>query len=259
MDRMRYFALLMRMIVKDATHNRSAFWLFAVMMFLNNIVYFTLWAIYFHNFSSLRGWTLQDFAVLQGLCCSGFGLVFFVCGGAWNIARRIAAGDLDAYLGRPRAPLPALLMSESRTSALGDVASGPVFWLFFAGYDWSAMPLLLLLSAAAGILFLAVMILIQSVAFIVKDLGHATDGFFEMFMTVAIYPQKVYGFGVKILLFTLIPAAYIGFLPVEIMRDFSWIMVVAVLGAAGFYLWLAVAVFNRGLRLYSSGNGLRQG
>jgi len=160
------------------------------MMFANNVVYFTMWAIYFYNFASLKGWNLADFATLEGICCFGFGLAFFFCGGSWNIARLIISGELDSYLGRPRSPLLPILMSECRPSTVGDVASAFVLWMVFGKHDLADLPLLLLLSVSASALFLAAMIMLQSLAFLIAG----------------------------------------------------------VIAAAAFYLWLAIFIFNRGLR-----------
>ena len=58
----------------------------------------------------------------------------------------------------------------------------------------------------------------------------------------------------RLVLFTVFPAAYIGLLPVEAVRDHSLIQALGVLAAAVAYGALAVWVFERGLRRYASGN-----
>jgi ABC-2 type transport system permease protein len=182
----------------------------------------------------------------------------FLFGGSWNIARIIVSGELDSYLGRPRSPLLPLLMRECRVSAGGDVLSAFVLWMVLGKHGMADLPLLLLISLAAGVIYVAVMIAVQPLAFWINGISAAADNLFEVFLTLSIYPQNVYGNGLKILLFTAIPAAYIGFLPVEIMRQFSWPMLLAILVAAVFYAWLAGAIFNRGLGSYTSGNILQR-
>jgi ABC-2 type transport system permease protein len=257
-DKLRYVFALTKILIADSSHNRAAFWMFIVMMFANNVVYFTMWAIYFYNFSSLNGWTLADFATMQGVVCFGFGITFFLFGGSWNIARMVVSGEMDSYLGRPRSPLLPVLMRECRVAAGGDVASAFVLWMALGKHGFSDLPLLLLISLGAAAIFLAVMIAVQSLAFWITGISTAADNLFEVFLTLSLYPQNVYGSVVRVLLFTAIPAAYIGFLPVEIMRRFSWPMLGAIMGAAVFYLWLAVFIFNRGLRSYTSGNAMQR-
>ncbi|HET6522206.1 MAG TPA: ABC-2 family transporter protein, partial [Geminicoccaceae bacterium] len=79
---------------------------------------------------------------------------------------------------------------------------------------------------------------------------------FQMFLMVAFYPQHPFGFTVRVVLFTLFPTAFVTLLPVEAVRVASAPMALAVLAAAAFYAALAVAVFDRGLRRYASGNRL---
>src|SRR5262249_32720516 len=127
----------------------------ALLMFGNNVIFFAIWTIYFANFSSLRGWTLADMAMLMGMCEWAFGLTVVLAGGVRHMAQTIVDGGLDLHRGRPRHPLPSLLMSRSLPSGLGDLASAPVFWLVFAGRPVADLPLLVLVATAAGVVLTA--------------------------------------------------------------------------------------------------------
>jgi ABC-2 type transport system permease protein len=55
-------------------------------------------------------------------------------------------------------------------------------------------------------------------------------------------------------MFTVIPAGVIGYLPVELIREFSWgNFVLLILSSFGFVA-LALTTFYAGLRKYESGN-----
>jgi ABC-2 type transport system permease protein len=56
----------------------------------------------------------------------------------------------------------------------------------------------------------------------------------------------------KLLLFTALPAGFIGFLPVELLHSFSWGTLLAMAGAAAAYCALAALVFRLGLKRYQS-------
>jgi ABC-type uncharacterized transport system permease subunit len=56
------------------------------------------------------------------------------------------------------------------------------------------------------------------------------------------------------ILFTVFPTAFMSLLPALAVRNQSWLQALAVLGGAVAYSAIAVAVFNRGLRHYASGN-----
>ena len=60
---------------------------------------------------------------------------------------------------------------------------------------------------------------------------------------------------VRIVLFTVFPAAFAAFVPAEVVRHPSGGGVLLMLAAALVYSALAVAIFDRGLRRYRSGNG----
>jgi ABC-2 type transport system permease protein len=75
-----------------------------------------------------------------------------------------------------------------------------------------------------------------------------------MVLMVAFYPQHPYGLTVRLILFTVFPTAFMSLVPVQAVRDGSWLEAIAVVVAAVVYSVIAAAIFNRGLRRYSSGN-----
>jgi ABC-type uncharacterized transport system permease subunit len=84
-----------------------------VMMLGNNLILFMIWMIYFGKFSSIRGWGLEDMSLVLGVVAWGCGLAFIMTGGIRDLARTIIDGGLDVHLGRPRHPLPGLLISRA--------------------------------------------------------------------------------------------------------------------------------------------------
>ena len=91
-DTLGYVAALLR-INLAAGFARPIFTLAsAAMMLGNNVILFLVWVIYFANFSSLRGWGLQDLALLIGVVAWAFGLTVFLAGGIRDLAATIADG-----------------------------------------------------------------------------------------------------------------------------------------------------------------------
>ena len=226
----------------------------AVMMFGNNLIFFLVWVIYFANFSNLRGWVLDDLALLIGVVAWAFGLTVFLTGGVRDLAQIIVDGGLDIYLGRPRHPLPSLLMSRSLPSGAGDMASALVFWLWLGHSGVGDLPALLAASTAAAVVLCATLTITQCIVFWFPRALSLCEHLFNMLLMVAYYPQHPYGFLVRLALFTVFPTAFISLVPVEAVRDHSALKALAVLGAAFVYAGLAVLVFERGLRRYGSGN-----
>ena len=253
-DTLGYVAALLR-INLAAGFARPIFTLAsAAMMLGNNVILFLVWVIYFANFSSLRGWGLQDLALLIGVVAWAFGLTVFLAGGIRDLAATIADGGLDIHLGRPRHPLPGLLMSRSIPSGLGDMVSAFLFWFWLGGAPLGDLPLLLAVATAAGGVLAATLTIFQCLPFWLPGAAALAEDLFNGLMLVILYPQHPYGFLVRAVLFAAFPTAFIALLPVEAIRHHSLVEALAVLAAALAYGALAVWVFERGLRRYTSGN-----
>jgi ABC-2 type transport system permease protein len=250
------FAAQSAATIRAALNKRTEFALLAGMMCLNNIVYFLVWLLFFRRFSAVGGWTVVDMATLHGLMSMGFGLAFAFGGGSWVIGDRIRSGALDAFLTRPRRVLGPLLVSQCRVSSFGDIASAFVIWGYFGNKTLADLPLLILLATSCAVILISVMVLLQSVAFWGKG-GHTLpDQLFEAFLMLSLNPQQGLPKAIRIALVTIIPAGFVAFVPVELVRHFSVPMLLLTLGAATFYAGLAIWVFQRGLGRYISGNGM---
>jgi ABC-2 type transport system permease protein len=225
-----------------------------VLMLANNLLFFITFVIYFSNFSSLRGWVREDLALLVGCTCWAFGLAVFLTGGIRDLANMIASGGLDAYLGRPRHPLPALLLSQSIPAGLGDMVSGVLFWTVFGHRHLAELPLLLLVGTLGAIVVSASATLFQCLAFWLSGAAVLAEELFEMFMMVAYYPENPFSFAVRLLLLTVFPAGFVAMMPAEAVRDADPRKLAACAAAALVYAGLAWLVFERGLRRYTSGS-----
>jgi ABC-2 type transport system permease protein len=226
----------------------------AAMMLGNNLIIFSIWLIYFEKFSNLRGWVLTDMGLLIGIVAWSFGLTVFLTGGVRDIAQTILDGRLDVYLGRPRHPLPALLLSRSLPSGLGDLASAFIFWILIAKCSAGQILVLIAISTAAAVIVCASLAITQCIVFWLPRAQSLCEDLFNMFMMIAFYPQHPFGLTVRILLLTVFPTGLIALVPVEAIREASAMKALAVFGGAVIYSLLARVVFDRGVRNYASGN-----
>jgi ABC-2 type transport system permease protein len=76
-------------------------------------------------------------------------------------------------------------------------------------------------------------------------------------ITFGIYPITLFDNYAKLILFTVIPAAFIGAVPAEFIRAFSWQTLAELLAGAVVFLFIAVSVFRLGLRRYESGSAIQ--
>ena len=247
-------ALLRQSLVAAAT-DRGMFAMLAGTMFLNDLLFFLLWVVFFSGVRDVRGWTLADVAAFQGMVVIGFGLAAFFARGAWHIGRRVVSGELDVFLARPRHALPQLMTVECDGAALGDVVYGLVLLATFTHLDFAALCLALAISTLVAVLFLALGIFLQSLAFFLRGGSALGDQLFEMMLCLGTIPQHTNGMVVKMLMFTVLPAGFMAIMPVEIVRRHSLMLLAGMAGAVGIYMWIAVAMFGRGLRRYTSATG----
>jgi ABC-2 type transport system permease protein len=76
-------------------------------------------------------------------------------------------------------------------------------------------------------------------------------------LTFGIYPITLFDNYAKLILFTLIPAAFIGAVPAEFIRAFTWQTLAELLAGAIIFLFLAVTIFRLGLKRYESGSAIQ--
>ncbi len=70
----------------------------------------------------------------------------------------------------------------------------------------------------------------------------------------ALYPTNIYSGLLQLVMFTVIPAGLIGYLPVELLHKFSWPKMAILFSSTLGFLMLALLVFHLGLKRYESGN-----
>jgi ABC-2 type transport system permease protein len=226
----------------------------AAFMAANNMIWFVLWWLFFGVAGRIRGWTIADVAELYGIVAVAFGIYATFFGGARHLARLIVEGELDVYLGRPRSPLLGMLFSRCDPTGVGDILSGAAL----VAWVQAAAPQSLLLALALAVLgasvIVATYVIINCLAFWSRGRSSFFDQLFECFLTLASMPQLGLPAAAKILVYTVLPAAFVGFVPVEILRSFTLAKLAAALAAAVVFPALAVGVFRLGIARYVSGN-----
>ena len=232
---------------------RTAFWLQAGLMALNNLMFFCFWWVLFNRFESIRGWAVGDVALLFGVAATGYGLCSVLTGGVHDLSRQIDDGELDVLLTQPKSVMLQALASRTRPDGFGDIVSGLVLVAISGAIDLRTIWLVPLAVLAAGVALTASWTLMHSLAFwfgknqTIRMLG-------DMTLTFSVYPPMLFGPTMKIVLFTIIPAGFVSYLPVALLREPSITTFAAALGGAALYATLAVWIFGRGLRRYASGN-----
>jgi ABC-2 type transport system permease protein len=249
-----YLGALLSTNVKASLALRGAFWLQAALMLLNDLLFFCVWWIFFERVSSVRGWTLVDMYALYGFVAFAFGFYAILASGTRDLAQRVMDGELDALLPQPRAVLPRLALSRSSASGWGDIVFGLVLLGLGSQLDPLRWPVLLLLALCSGLVLAMSCVLANSLVFWLGELDGLPRQLFEFTIVFSTYPSALFTGGLRVVLFTLIPAGLVGYLPAEYLRRPSLAGLGLALGATLAYSLFVVWIFGRGLKRYESGN-----
>jgi ABC-2 type transport system permease protein len=250
----RFAVALAGMNLRHSLALRAAFWIQAAFMVGNNLIFFSIWWIFFRRFEEIGGWRLDDVAALFGVVAAGFGTCAVLAGGVRDLARAIIDGELDSLLLQPKPVLLQAAASRSIASGWGDIATGVGMLWLVGGFVPQRLPWTVLAVLASASVFTATAILLHSTAFWLGRVEHVARQVWEFAVTFSLYPRPLFSGGVAFLLYTLIPAGFIGFLPVALVRSPTPARAAVVATSAAAWLGLAALVFRNGLRRYASGN-----
>jgi len=250
----RFARALLRTNLRSALALRGSFWLQATFMILNNVTFFVFWWILFARVPTLRGVRLPDMEVLFGVTAASIGLVHTLAGGVRHLSRFIDEGELDTLLAQPQPVLLYALGMRSQPSGLGDLASGIGFLALSGQVTLSNLPLAALAVLTAALVFLGCGVAFFSLAFWLPRTEMLSRQLWELTVTFSLYPEPLFGGVLKLLLFTLLPAGFMGFLPLRVIRAATLGDVVLLALGAASYLAFGAWFFGRGLKRYASGS-----
>ncbi len=256
MKSLSFFATYVRSNFQIALEYRVSFWAQVFAMAINDAMWIAFWGIFFARFPVVRDYNFADVITVWSLTALAVGLGTGLFGGAWNYAGQVAQGRLDFFLTLPKPVLFHLAISRMSVSAWGDVLFGLVTYLVLGRPSPGTFALFVLLSLVSASIFVAYGILANALAFWLGNSQAFSGQLTNALITFSLYPNALFSGAVKVLLFTLIPAGFIAYIPVELLREWSWPLALALLAAAGGGLLLATTVFYAGLRRYESGNTL---
>jgi viologen exporter family transport system permease protein len=240
--------------LKAVAAQRGQLALQAVLMFINNLCFFVFWWVLFDNVETIRGWVVADIQLLYGFSATAFGLMVVAAGGVRHISRWVDEGELDPLLVQPKATWLYAVGSRSQPSGVGDIASGVMFLAVSGRIDLGNVVLAVACVACGACVFLGSALAFYSLAFWLRRTETFSRQLLDFLILFSLYPESLFGGALRFVLFSVLPAGFIAYVPVHIIRDGALAeLALLVLAAAGF-LALGVGVFHRGLRRYASGS-----
>lgn len=233
---------------------RSSFLVQTLGMALNNSAFIFFWWLLFQYMGEVGGYGFREVMMIWALSSTAYGITFICFGNVRRICKIIVSGELDTYLLQPKDPLISLIASGTVVSAWGDLFYGIILFFILSGGNLVKMALFLFLSIIGSTFYVSILVTAHSLTFFLGDAQGIADLITEFTITIGIYPEGIYQGIVRILIYTVLPTAFISFVPVRILQSFSWQWLGLLLLAM--VVWGAIShwVFYRGLRHYESGN-----
>jgi ABC-2 type transport system permease protein len=163
-------------------------------------------------------------------------------------------GGLDAYLSMPRNVLLHACITVSDPTAWGDILFAVGAFLLLLHPDLLHFGLFLLLALQAALIFAAFLVMFGSLAFFLGNTEGLTQQMLGALTTFSTYPMNIFTGVVRLVLFTVIPAGFVSFVPLQLLQQFSWPLLGGMTGFTLLFVAAAVGIFSVGLRRYESGN-----
>lgn len=251
---LRLIADCFRINLSSAMEYRAGFITQTIGMILNDAFFLFFWWMVFRQAGSIGGYGYRDVMSIWALSASTFGLLHIVFGNVRRMNHLAQSGELDIYLLQPRDPFVHAHCARMSLSAWGDFVYAIVLFGVLSGFAPLKWLLFLLFTVAGALLLGAVLALADSLVFWLGDSSGITRLITEFMLTFSLYPDSIFRPGVKWLIYTILPTAFVVFIPYRLMQAFSLPMCLGVLAVDAFAVWLARTVFKAGLKRYASGS-----
>ena len=240
--------------IQGALEYRLSFFSQMAAMLINDLAWLIFWLAYFSSFPLVAGWGRPEIITLWAIVAAGFGVADTFCGGTFRLAGMITRGELDFFLALPKPALLHMLISRMSVTAIGDVAFGMLVYGVLIRPSLTQVALFGLCTVTGAIIFISFGVLTQSLAFWLGNAEGLAQQFANALLNFSTYPTVIFRGIIKALLFTVIPAGFITYMPVQLLRSPSWTMLGQLLLFTVVAAVVATTVFHRGLRRYESGN-----
>ncbi len=246
--------LYFKLNLASAMEYRVSFLSQAIGMAINNSSFVFFWWVAFGQIgSSIGGYDFRDVMFIWALCSSSFGLTHIVFGNVNRLTQLIISSEMDTYMTQPKDPLIGMICSRTDFTAWGDFAYGFILFAVTA-QGWSALPVFLLGLITGTLICTAILITAHTLSFYFGDTSIAGSMALEFVVNFSIYPIGIYPAGVRALMYSLIPAAFITHVPLAIARSPDIRLLALLIACTALYCAFAWWFFHKGMKRYESGN-----
>ncbi|MCL2319056.1 MAG: ABC-2 family transporter protein [Treponema sp.] len=214
--------------------------------------------VLYRNIPDIAGWREGEIYLILGFMFASEGIDNLVVDGVWSLPSLVFRGEFDVMLSRPVSPLYQLLSYDISLQGIGVLAMGFLSTgIALISLNW-VTPLSILLCLffmlSGATLRLSYNLIGACNVFWFRAGAQANIPFLLYSIgEYAKYPVTIYPGWMRFILLFVIPAGFVGYVPVLIIRgEHVFLYTFVLLAVTCLYFLLARAVFYRGIRKYES-------
>ncbi len=249
-----FYFFLLKTSIKASMSKKEAFLIESGLMIANNLIFFSIWWFFFQEFRDIDGWKFDDMAALMAIGTGSYGLNQILFAGGKRISKIILQGDLDPFMVKPKNILFHILGSQSYAKGWGHLMTAIILMTFNGLLTLTTLPIFLISIFSGSLVFSSIMIIAHSLPFWFGSVESLSKKYCDSLFLFALYPTNIYSGLLQIVMFTVIPAGIITYIPVELVRSFSWSQLILLIASSTTLFSLAAYIFYSGLKRYESGN-----
>lgn len=251
-NQLRVWLLSIKYSIIRSMANKKSFLFSVILMFISNASFLVQWVVLL-SVSSDVDLGMKNILLVWGFCAASFGLSNIIFGGVHFLPNYIIQGKLDAYMVQPKNVLITISSSHSSMSAFGDLLYGLVVVLL-ASPSIKTFILFMLFTIMGSLCYAAFIVIIYSLIFFSINFRELTGVLARISMSFGTYPENIFSFKIRLLLYTLIPLGTMVYLPTRIIMEKNYLLIILVIIYTILITILAFIVFYKGLKKYSSSN-----
>lgn len=141
-------------------------------------------------------------------------------------------------------------------STIGDLSFGLIAFLFAGRFHPIEILLFGLTCFLSALILVGFAVVAGSLAFYMGNAHHASQQMLNAILTFSLYPHMLFSGATRFLLLTLLPATFVGAIPVEIIKTRNVVTLIWLLLAVTVVSIIASAIFYLALRRYESGSAI---
>mgnify|MGYP000960667859 CR=1 FL=1 len=225
----------------------------ASVMMVNDAVWVVFWLLFFDRVKSMRGWDADSMMLLQAVLVTAGGLTLGLFANARRIGQLATDGGLDEALSLPVPTLAYLLVRRVDPVNLGDVAFGLLLFAVLGNPTPRRAAVFVVVVLAACTILTGFLVLTGSLSFFIGR-NEGGELAFHAMVLLGSYPVDVFGGWARVVLFTVVPAAFVAAVPARLVAGFDTGRAIGLGTAAVVMAAAAILTFRAGLRRYTSGS-----